>query len=82
MHSPTKLTSRDVKGSSCGPSRGTILAFGWRDLRRTTKTSVMIASVPEKTEVGTSRIQVRIPLQPTNMLQICIRATNYLISKI
>jgi hypothetical protein len=30
-HSPTKSTGRDVKGCSCGPSRGTILAFAWRD---------------------------------------------------
>jgi len=33
----------------------------------------MTASVPAKIELGTPRLHVRIPLQPTNLLKICIR---------
>jgi len=62
-------------------ARGTILAFGWRVWEELRRTPVMIASVPAKNEVGIPRIQVTIPLQPTNMLKICIRQSNYLIRK-
>jgi hypothetical protein len=48
MHYPIQLTVMYVKGSGCGLSRGTILAFGWRDREELRKTSVMIASVPAK----------------------------------
>jgi hypothetical protein len=41
----------------------------------------MRASVPAMIDVGTSRIEVRIPLQPTYMLKICVRQSNHLISK-